>query len=736
MSRFMMTINDDEPLIAASDDEEEVVTAVRGRKKKGGDMNPDFDFDLVDGEDDSWNADYQLDEDVTVNKTSDKIGMLLERRKQREQQRQEATGETTTSMDFEEDGPEEPSVTLSQLTADMKDSGDEDEEDEEAERIKDEYFETPDVSAVKTTTFQALQLSRPLLKGITAMGFADPTPVQAATIPVALAGRDICACAATGSGKTAAFMLPILERLLYRSKRVAQTRVLVLSPTRELAVQVATAARGLAKYTDITFGLAVGGMSLKVQEAELRTRPDVIVATPGRLIDHIQNTHSFDLSTIEVLIMDEADRLLEVGFGPQLDMVISSCSKQRQTMLFSATMTDEVEDLIKLSLNTPIRLFVDRNQKVTDNLIQEFIRIRPQHEASREAIVLALVKRTHKSHCLVFVRSKKHAHRLRIVLGLADVKAGELHGSLTQVQRLDALERFKNDELDVLICSDLAGRGLDIPGVTSVINLSMPNTVKQYIHRVGRTARGNSSGRSVTLVGEGERKLLRELYKDNSSSMRNRVLKPEVIAKFKSYIDSLKDDIQEIMQHEAADQEITIALREAKRAENMILHKDEIQSRAPRKWIETPQEKAKSAELSRQAHQGVEALPSESHKGKAALARLKGGEPKPKMEPEMAHQLALARQLKRSRKPTKIKMFKEDDGRPQKPKRAKRQAGFDSEVSAAGKKGAQTRTVPASLMKKSSSKKAALKEKADKKRVIPGQKGGNKFKSKTRYRRR
>eukprot|EP00730_Choanoeca_flexa_P005315 TRINITY_DN11925_c0_g1_i3.p1 TRINITY_DN11925_c0_g1~~TRINITY_DN11925_c0_g1_i3.p1 ORF type:complete len:732 (+),score=192.36 TRINITY_DN11925_c0_g1_i3:41-2236(+) len=731
MSRFVMTIDDDEPLapVSGDEDDEQLSGSTKSRKKQKGDIDPEFDFELDDEEDDAdWNADYQLKEDVTVNKTSDTISKLLERRKQREMSNDNAMDE-----DGDEDQvDEERGVTLSQLTADI---GSDDSDDEEAERLKDEYFETPDVSSVSAASFSALQLSRSLLKGITAMGFAEPTPVQSATIPVALAGRDICACAATGSGKTAAFMLPVLERLLYRPKRVAQTRVLVLSPTRELAVQVATAARALAKFTDITFGLAIGGMSLKVQEAELRTRPDVIVATPGRLVDHIQNTHSFDLSTIEVLIMDEADRLLEVGFGPQLDMIISSCSKQRQTMLFSATMTDEVEDLIKLSLNTPIRLFVDRNKKVTDNLVQEFVRIRPQHETSREAIVLSLVKRTHKSHCLVFVRSKKHAHRLRIVFGLADIKAGELHGSLTQAQRMDALERFKNDDLDVLICSDLAGRGLDIPGVKSVINLSMPNTVKQYIHRVGRTARGGSSGRSVTLVGEGERKLLRELYKNNSSSMRNRVIKTEVIAKFKSFIDALKDDIQEIMQQELEDKEITMALMEAKKAENLILHKDEIKSRAPRKWIETPEEKAQSAEQSRQAHEGAtSALPSGAASGKAQRAQ-KAAAAKAKMDPEVAHQLALARQLKRNRKPKKIKTFREETGKPTpQAKRAKKQPGFDSEASSAGK--GNVRTTPAGLMKKSSAKKAALKEAAAKKRVIPGAKGAKKFKSKQRYRRR
>jgi ATP-dependent RNA helicase DDX27 len=279
----------------------------------------------------------------------------------------------------------------------------EDEEAAERERQKKEFFDDAPEAAMPKT-FQKMELSRPILRAVTALGFSAPSLVQQRAIPIALLGRDLCACATTGSGKTAAFMLPCLERLLFRPKKILATRVLILSPTRELAVQVSNMAKSLAKFTDITFGLSVGGMALKIQEAELRQKPDIVVATPGRLVDHVQNTHSFDLTTIEILILDEADRLLEVGFKDELEMIIAACPRERQTMLFSATMTDEVDDLVSLTLHQPVRLFVNKNTQTTSNLTQEFIRIRQGGERNREAILLSLCTRAFKARTLIFVQ--------------------------------------------------------------------------------------------------------------------------------------------------------------------------------------------------------------------------------------------------------------------------------------------------------------------------------------------
>lgn len=209
-----------------------------------------------------------------------------------------------------------------------------------------------------------MNLSRPLLKAITAMGFKQPTPIQKACIPVGLLGKDICACAATGTGKTAAFALPVLERLIYKPRQAPVTRVLVLVPTRELGIQVHSVTKQLAQFCSITTCLAVGGLDVKSQEAALRAAPDILIATPGRLIDHLHNCPSFHLSSIEVLILDEADRMLDEYFEEQMKEIIRMCSHHRQTMLFSATMTDEVKDLASVSLKNPVRIFVNSNTDV------------------------------------------------------------------------------------------------------------------------------------------------------------------------------------------------------------------------------------------------------------------------------------------------------------------------------------------------------------------------------------
>ena len=328
--------------------------------------------------------------------------------------------------------PDDVSLEASSDEAEMDDNP------EEVAKIKAFYApsEKPAKAfqSLNTSSFQGLKLSRPILRGLTAVGFSQPTPIQARTIPVALAGQDVVGGAVTGSGKTAAFLVPVLERLLYRPRKVPTSRVAVLMPTRELAIQCYAVAAKLASHTDVKFCLAVGGLSLKVQEAELRLRPDVIIATPGRFIDHMRNSSSFTVDTLEILVLDEADRMLEAGFADELNEILTTIPKSRQTMLFSATMTSSVDNLIRVGLNRPVRLMVDSQKQTVGTLVQEFIRLRPGRETKRMGYLLCLCRKIYTDRVIVFFRQKKEAHRARIIFKLFELKATELHGSMSQEQ--------------------------------------------------------------------------------------------------------------------------------------------------------------------------------------------------------------------------------------------------------------------------------------------------------------
>lgn len=408
-------------------------------------------------------------------------------------------------------------------------SSDHSEDETQAEKDrKAAFFEDNTEATQSHDSFLSMNLSRPILKAVTNLNFTKPTPIQAATIPVALLGKDIVGNAVTGSGKTAAFIIPMLERLLYREKgkKAAATRCLVLVPTRELAVQCFDVGSKLAAHTDINFCLVVGkflllniicvfnnekgGLSLKTQEVALRARPDVVIATPGRLIDHIRNSPAFSLDALDILVLDEADRMLSDGFADELAEIIKACPTSRQTMLFSATMTDSVDELVKMSLNKPVRLFVDPKRSTARGLIQEFVRVRAGKDDDRSALLVTLCKRTFKTNVIVFLRSKKLAHQMRIVFSLLGMRCEELHGDLSQEQvsniqfhshflifgqRLKALQLFRDGSVDFLMATDLASRGLDIKGVETVINYDMPGQLAQYLHRVGRTARAGKKGR-------------------------------------------------------------------------------------------------------------------------------------------------------------------------------------------------------------------------------------------------
>ncbi|PAV22425.1 DEAD-domain-containing [Pyrrhoderma noxium] len=506
-------------------------------------------------------------------------------------------------------------------------SGSESEEETQAEKDrKAAYFAAPDDPSISKqsshTSFTTMSLSRPLLKALTTLGFSAPTPIQAATIPVALLGKDVVGNAVTGSGKTAAFMIPVLERLMYRErgKNKAAVRCVVLVPTRELGVQCVDVGKKLSAFMDVRISLIVGGLSLKSQEAELRTRPDILIATPGRLIDHLRNSPSFALDTLDVLILDEADRMLSDGFADELKEIIQACPVSRQTMLFSATMTDDVDALVRMSLNKPVKLFVDPKRSTARGLVQEFVRVRAERESERAALLVALCKRTCKQGVIIFFRSKKLAHQMRIVFSILGMKTEELHGDLTQEQRLRALQLFRDGQVDFLMATDLASRGLDIKGIETVINYDMPGQLAQYLHRVGRTARAGKKGRSVTLVGEADRKILKAAIKHSSDSdkVRHRTIPPDQVSHWSSQLANIKDEISAVLKEEKEEKALRQAEMELKKGENIMEHEKEIFSRPARTWFQTEKEKQNAKDISKKQYEVASGL--------SAVAKGKGKE--------------------------------------------------------------------------------------------------------------
>ncbi|KAH9693410.1 DEAD-box ATP-dependent RNA helicase 28 [Citrus sinensis] len=425
------------------------------------------------------------------------------------------------------------------------------------------FFAPADGASFHANSFMELNLSRPLLRACEALGYSKPTPIQAACIPLALTGRDICGSAITGSGKTAAFALPTLERLLYRPKRIPAIRVLILTPTRELAVQVHSMIEKIAQFTDIRCCLVVGGLSTKMQETALRSMPDIVVATPGRMIDHLRNSMSVDLDDLAVLILDEADRLLELGFSAEIHELVRLCPKRRQTMLFSATLTEDVDELIKLSLTKPLRLSADPSAKRPSTLTEEVVRIRRMREVNQEAVLLSLCSKTFTSKVIIFSGTKQAAHRLKILFGLAALKAAELHGNLTQAQRLEALELFRKQHVDFLIATDVAARGLDIIGVQTVINYACPRDLTSYVHRVGRTARAGREGYAVTFVTDNDRSLLKAIAKRAGSKLKSRIVAEQSITKWSKIIEQMEDQVAAILQEEREERILRKAEMEA-----------------------------------------------------------------------------------------------------------------------------------------------------------------------------
>ncbi|GAM88047.1 hypothetical protein ANO11243_060760 [Dothideomycetidae sp. 11243] len=344
-------------------------------------------------------------------------------------------------------------------------------------------------------TFAELGIVDSLVDACEAKGYKAPTPIQAQAIPLALQGRDIIGLAETGSGKTAAFALPILQALLDKPQPLFG---LILAPTRELASQISEQFEALGSLIAVKCAVIVGGMDMVSQAITLAKKPHIIVATPGRLLDHLQNTRGFSLRTMKYLVMDEADRLLDLDFGPILDKILRILPRVRRTYLFSATMSSKVESLQRASLSNPVKVSISSSSYQTvSTLLQSYMFIAQKY---KDVNLVALLSDHIGRSTILFTRTIHETQRLAILLRALGFGAIPLHGQLSQSSRLGALNKFKAHSRDILVATDVAARGLDIPSVDLVINYDLPSDSKTYVHRVGRTARAGKSGLAVSFV--------------------------------------------------------------------------------------------------------------------------------------------------------------------------------------------------------------------------------------------
>ena len=347
-------------------------------------------------------------------------------------------------------------------------------------------------------SFSSLKLHPDLLRGVKELGFHRPTPIQADSIPPALAGRDLLACAMTGSGKTVAFLLPILDHLLQRPR--GKTRALILTPTRELAAQVLAELEGLATHTPLSAAAVFGGVGMGPQEHAFRTGVDVIVATPGRLLDHLKEPYA-KLDHVEHLVLDEADRMLDMGFLPDIRRVLKYVPVKRQTFFFSATMPAPIGALAREMLRDPATINLERKAAPAVGITQA---VYPVPQELKSSLLLALLQRDVMREALVFTRTKHRANRLWEFLDKRGVSVARIHGNRSQAQRTDALAGFKDGRYRVLVATDIAARGIDVEALGHVVNFDVPTQSEDYIHRVGRTARAEMTGEAFTFVAPDE----------------------------------------------------------------------------------------------------------------------------------------------------------------------------------------------------------------------------------------
>lgn len=367
---------------------------------------------------------------------------------------------------------------------------------------------------MNTVSFADLNLAPEILKSLGESGYTIPTPIQAQAIPLVLQGRDLMAGAQTGTGKTAAFSLPMLQKLLpYASSSTSPARhpvrALVLVPTRELAIQVEESVKAYAKHCKLRSLAVFGGVDIKTQTPHLKTGVEVLVATPGRLLDHIE-MKSVQLNQVQMLVLDEADRMLDMGFMPDLKRILALLPKQRQNLMFSATFSNEIKKLSEEFLNRPQLIEVARSNATSENITQKAYLVAKE---DKHVLLTQLLRGSDATQVLVFTKTKLAASHLAKQLQRDGISADAIHGDKTQLERMQALEAFKQGSVTVLIGTDVAARGLDIDQLPMVINYELPSAAEDYVHRIGRTGRAGALGIAISLVAPEEEHYLKEIEK-------------------------------------------------------------------------------------------------------------------------------------------------------------------------------------------------------------------------------
>ena len=373
---------------------------------------------------------------------------------------------------------------------------------------------TTETTQLDALGFDELGLAPPLLKAVVDTGYTTPTPIQAKAIPLALQDLDLMAGAQTGTGKTAAFALPILQKLLpFASSSTSPAkhpiRALVLTPTRELAIQVEESIKVYAKHTPLKSLVVFGGIDIKTQTPHLKTGIEILVATPGRLLDHVEQK-TLNLGQVQILVLDEADRMLDMGFMPDLKRILALLPKKRQNLMFSATFSNEIKKLADDFLTNPVLVEVARSNATNDNVTQQVYQLA---QSDKQAFLTQLLLKDDAKQVIVFTKTKITASRLSRALQKEGISADAIHGDKSQKERIEALEAFKAGKITVLVATDVAARGLDISDLPMVINYEIPSAPEDYVHRIGRTGRAGASGVAISFVSEDEEEYLANIEK-------------------------------------------------------------------------------------------------------------------------------------------------------------------------------------------------------------------------------